>query len=62
MINAAVVGLGWWGQNILKNLLNSPVIKPVLGVDPLDSARAAAAALGVETAARFEDALGKSVV
>lgn len=57
MINAAVVGLGWWGQNILKNLLNSPVIKPVLGVDPLDSARASAAALGVETATRFEDAL-----
>jgi len=42
MINAAVVGLGWWGQNILKNLLNSPVIRPVLGVDPLDSARASA--------------------
>jgi hypothetical protein len=57
MINAAVVGLGWWGQNILKNLVNSPVIKPVLGVDPLESARASAAALGVETAPRFEDAL-----
>ena len=57
MINAAVIGLGWWGQNILKNLLNSSVIKPVLGVDPLDSARASAAALGVETAPRFEDAL-----
>jgi predicted dehydrogenase len=57
MINAAVVGLGWWGQNILKNLLNSQVIKPVLGVDPLDSARASVAALGVETATRFEDAL-----
>lgn len=57
MINAAVVGLGWWGQNILKNLLNSSVIRPVLGVDPLDSARASAAALGVETATRFEDAL-----
>ena len=40
MINAAVIGLGWWGQNILKNLLDSEVIKPVLGVDPLDSARA----------------------
>ena len=60
MINAAIVGLGWWGQNILKNLLNSPVIKPVLGVDPLESARASAAALGVETAPRFEDALANS--
>jgi hypothetical protein len=27
MINAAVVGLGRWGQNILKNLLNSAVIQ-----------------------------------
>jgi predicted dehydrogenase len=57
MINAAVVGLGWWGQNILKNLLNSTVIKPVLGVDPLEQARASAAALGVDTATHFEDAL-----
>lgn len=62
MINAAVVGLGWWGQNILKNLLNSPVIRPVLGVDPLESARASAAALGVETAPRFEDALAKPAI
>jgi predicted dehydrogenase len=62
MINAAVIGLGWWGQNILKNLLDSQVIKPVLGVDPLDSARASAAALGVETAPRFEDALANPKV
>jgi predicted dehydrogenase len=57
MINAAVVGLGWWGQNILKNLLNSSVIKPLLGIDPLEQARASVAALGVETSTRFEDAL-----
>ena len=57
MINAAVIGLGWWGQNILRNLRDSEVIRPILGVDPLDSARASAADLGVETAASFEDAL-----
>ena len=62
MTNAAVIGLGWWGQNILKNLLDSEVIRPVLGVDPLDSARASAAALGVETASRFEDALANPKV
>ena len=56
-LKAAVIGLGWWGQNILKNLLNSSVIKPVLGVDPLEPARSTAAALGVATAPRFEDAL-----
>jgi hypothetical protein len=41
MIKAAVIGLGWWGQTILRQLSNSTVIKPVLCVDPLDSARAA---------------------
>src|ERR1700753_4068834 len=57
MINAAVIGLGWWGQNILRNLRDSEVIRPMLGVDPMDSARASAAALGVETACMLEDAL-----
>ena len=62
MIKAAIVGLGWWGQTILKNLAASSVIKPVLGVDPLDSARAAATELGIETAPRFEDALAHADV
>src|SRR5258708_4305965 len=57
MIKVASIGLGWWGQTILRNLANSTVIKPVLAVDPLDSARAAASAFGVETLPRFEDAL-----
>src|SRR5438270_4635796 len=62
MIKAAIIGLGWWGQTILKTLLNSKIIAPVLGVDPLDSARAAASALGVATAPRFADALTNSAV
>ncbi|MGA7803602.1 Gfo/Idh/MocA family protein [Bradyrhizobium sp.] len=57
MIKAAIIGLGWWGQTILRNLANSTVIKPVLGVDPLDSQREAALALGVETALDFDAAL-----
>lgn len=55
MIKVAIIGLGWWGSIILKALSNSPVVKPVLGVDPNEKARAAAS--GVKTAARFEDAL-----
>lgn len=55
MIKVAIIGLGWWGSIILKALSNSPVVKPVLGVDPSEQARASAA--GVKTAARFEDAL-----
>jgi predicted dehydrogenase len=62
MIRAAVIGLGWWGQTLLKNLLNNTIIAPVLGVDPLDQARASASALGIQTAPRFEDALANSSV
>jgi predicted dehydrogenase len=60
VIRAAIIGLGWWGQTILKTLLSSSEIKPVLGVDPQDAARANAAALGVKTSQRFEDALADS--
>jgi predicted dehydrogenase len=62
MIKTAIVGLGWWGQTILRTLLNSTIIAPVLAVDPADEARASAAALGVETTARFEDALASTNV
>jgi predicted dehydrogenase len=62
MIKVAIIGLGWWGQTLLKTLSNSAVMKPVLGIDPLEPARTAAAALGVETAARFEDALANKNV
>jgi predicted dehydrogenase len=57
MINAAIIGLGWWGQTILQCLQNNTIITPVLGVDPLDQARASASQFGIETAPRFEDAL-----
>jgi predicted dehydrogenase len=62
MIRAAIIGLGWWGQTILRNLLDSTVIAPVLAVDPSDAPRTAAAKLGVATAPRFEDALSNSEV
>lgn len=60
MIRAAIVGLGWWGQTIARNLATSDVIKPVLGIDPLEPMRAKGAALGLETSPRFEDALARS--
>jgi predicted dehydrogenase len=62
MIKAAIIGLGWWGQTILKTLLNNAVIAPVLAVDPMDQARASASALGIATAPRFEDALANADV
>lgn len=57
MIKAAIIGLGWWGQTIARALSSSDVIRPVLGVDPLDQARASAVELGLETCAGFDDAL-----
>lgn len=62
MIRAAVIGLGWWGQTILRTLENNAIIAPVLGVDPDEKARAAAATLGIATAPRFEDALANETV
>ena len=62
MIRAAIIGLGWWGQTILKTLTNSAIIAPVLGIDPRQQARTAASALGLETAPRFEDALADATI
>src|SRR5262247_2294887 len=60
MIGAAIVGLGWWGGTIRRELAGSEVIRPVLGVDTGDAARKAAEAAGLETTARFEDALARA--
>jgi predicted dehydrogenase len=59
MIRAAIIGLGWWGQTIAGNIAKSEIIRPVLGIDPLEAARGKAAAFGFETAERFEDALAR---
>jgi predicted dehydrogenase len=60
MIDAAIVGLGWWGRIIHRELASSGVIRPVLGVEPADAMRNAAEAAGLKTTARFDDALERS--
>ncbi len=57
MIRAAIVGLGWWGKTIARELAGSQFIRPVVGVDPDERSRAGAAELGLPLTARFEDAL-----
>ena len=57
MIKAAIVGLGWWGRTIARDLMSSDRIRPVLGIDPDENGRKAAAEKGIETSVRFEDAL-----
>ena len=57
MIEAAIVGLGWWGRAILRELSGSSVIKVVLGIDPEPPARDTVAASGLAVSPRLEDAL-----
>jgi predicted dehydrogenase len=60
MIRAAIVGLGWWGRTIQRELAASNVMRVVLGVDLSAQARAAAAAEGLATTASFDEALARS--
>jgi len=55
MIDAALVGLGWWGRIVARALADSRLLRPVLAIDP--SAEARAAVHAIDTSARFEDAL-----
>ncbi len=57
MINAAVVGLGWWGQKIVSDLEVSDVIRVVLVVDPQPESRSRAEALGLRSVASLDEAL-----
>jgi predicted dehydrogenase len=57
MIRAAIVGLGWWGRTIARDLATSSIIRPILGIDPDAGGRDAAAALGMRVAENFDAAL-----
>jgi predicted dehydrogenase len=57
MLKVAIIGLGWWGQTLARIMAESSEIKAVLGVDPDQYARTKIQALGLRSAARFEDAL-----
>ncbi|MCW2710119.1 MAG: oxidoreductase [Marmoricola sp.] len=56
-IQVAVVGLGWWGQNIIGQVAQSELLSVRTGVDPDAAGRARAEALGVPTTAGFASAL-----
>lgn len=60
MIRAALIGLGWWGRTIARDLAQSTLIRPVLGIDPDQSGRDAAQAAGLDVSAHFEDALTRA--
>lgn len=54
MINAAIFGLGWWGQTVVKLVKNSSELQIVAAVDPGDGAAAAAQELGLPLARDLE--------
>jgi predicted dehydrogenase len=57
LIDVAVVGLGWWGRNIVGLLAGSERLRPVLGVDPEPGGREWAAAQGLAATADLREAL-----
>ncbi|MGY1602965.1 Gfo/Idh/MocA family protein [Geodermatophilus sp. SYSU D00815] len=57
MIDVAVVGLGWWGRNVVGLLAGSERIRPVLGVDVAPGGREWAQARGLAVTAELQDAL-----
>ncbi|MCZ6765216.1 MAG: Gfo/Idh/MocA family oxidoreductase, partial [Alphaproteobacteria bacterium] len=63
MLKTAIVGLGWWGRQIVTSLDGSERIDLVRAVDPdLDSVRTFADAHGLVLSPRFEDALDDPAV
>ncbi len=50
MLNAAILGLGWWGRTIVQTLRESDLIRVGLGCDPAPFAPRATAELGIRLA------------
>lgn len=62
MLDVAVVGLGWWGQQVLGELAGSERIRPVLAVDPDAAGRERARARGLAVTADLGEALADPAV
>jgi predicted dehydrogenase len=56
VINAAVIGLGWWGRKIVADLAASDDVRVVLGVDPSATARDS---VDLPTTTGYADALAR---
>jgi predicted dehydrogenase len=57
VIDIAVVGLGWWGRNVVGLLADSDRLHPVLGVDIAPEGRAWAEERGLAVTGELQDAL-----
>lgn len=52
-----MVGLGWWGQQIVASLADSALLRPVRAVDPTEAGRTAGQRLGLTSTMHMDDAL-----
>ncbi len=57
VLNAGLLGLGWWGRTIVDTLRDSPALRIVAAFDPAPAAADVAAAAGIPRAASFDDIL-----
>lgn len=57
MLNAAIVGLGWWGRHIVNCLRDSSNLRVVLAIDPNSATRAFAELHNLDYATELSDAL-----
>jgi predicted dehydrogenase len=62
VLDVAVVGLGWWGQNIIGQLAGSELLRVRTGVDPDEVGRKGAEAQGVTTTAGLDEVLADPAV
>ena len=56
-LNAAILGLGWWGRTIVETLQDSPALRIVVAFDPDPAAAGVAKDAGIAMAASFDDIL-----
>ena len=62
MVNAAIVGLGWWGRNIIKLLHGNPKLRIVKAIDVNQDNETIAREHGAEFATDFDAALSDPAV
>lgn len=62
MIRIAVIGFGWWGQQITRRLAGSQRLHVAMVVDPLESQTAIAGDLGIATAPHIDAALADATI
>jgi predicted dehydrogenase len=62
MINAAILGLGWWGQTVVKLAKSSSELRVAVAVDPAEGAASTAKALELPLAAGFDSVVADKTI